>query len=1086
MTSTPTGGVSTFEVATEPPHPAVYDVRHHGFEQLNVQSGDASDDVYLGEVDPPVAGIETFGGNDEVDLAKTAGGRWFVNTGAGADHVDLRATGPDADVDVLGEGGPDRVNVWSTQAGTDTDIDLGAGDDTLDVTAPGLESDVSSNGSNHDGGDTLVLRGRGTQFETCDGGSFPAEPPPDGTVRAPEEGSACIDYAAFELFDVLAPPIADAGGPYTLAEGGSLSLDAGDSFEPSGRAVTYSWDLNGDGRFGDVTGARTGLGWEQLVGLGIDDDGERVVTVRATDDQGEVSESSATVVVTNTEPTATMTGGGSVADGVASRVELAYADPGDDTVDGVRINWGDANTETVAGAPAVAEHVYEEPGQYTAKLLSITDEDGTVDFTQPLPELGVTVTEVVPVEIAGRATVDEGQEYALELYGPADVTGWTVSWGDGNTEALAGGDGAIARHTFDGPAVATIDAVATFADGTTEPAEDQVTVLVANVDPEISVTGEDRPDEGLYTLGFSATDPGPDTITGWRVDWGDGTAETFDGTATGATHVFDGKSVAPTPYDIVVEATDADGTYTAPAKRVQVSDLSPFISSIDVVPPNPTEGSTATVAVEAGDLGPDDVVVEFDFDGDGTYEVATVDGVAEHLFDDDGTYPVGVQVDDGDGFPIVDTVDVTVANVAPTATLRLDGLAAVPTASGAPAGPVPPTVEEDAPVTLGVDVIDPGDDTVTGYTVDWGDGTVEEITDPSEPPVHRYAGTKAGTTYDVTVTELTDEDGTHPATSTISLVVTYDDRIAPETSIDRKPWRFTDADEVTVEFSGIDDPRGSAVADLTFACRLDDAEHASPCTSPFTVDNSDGRPHTLEVAAVVEQANADPTPEVVEFGFDRPPGPGPEPEPEPEPEPALLCDDDGTPPPAFSDVSPADVHADNIARAAACGLTRGTSATTVSPNTSVTREQVASFVARLLTEAGIALPEDPPNAFDDDDTSVHHLAINQVAALGIIEGRSAGAYEPDGTLTRAQLAALAVRTYERLTGQAFDATEDHFPDDDTSVHEDDINAAFELDIVDGTDDGGFSPRATIPRDQTASILMRLVDQLNAAGVDGGP
>lgn len=49
-------------------------------------------------------------------------------------------------------------------------------------------------------------------------------------------------------------PIASAGGPYTVAQGATLTVNAGASTSPS-TITSYAWDLNGDGNFDDATGA---------------------------------------------------------------------------------------------------------------------------------------------------------------------------------------------------------------------------------------------------------------------------------------------------------------------------------------------------------------------------------------------------------------------------------------------------------------------------------------------------------------------------------------------------------------------------------------------------------------------------------------------------------------------------------------------------------------------------------------------------------------------------------------------------------------------------------------------------------------
>jgi predicted extracellular nuclease len=49
-------------------------------------------------------------------------------------------------------------------------------------------------------------------------------------------------------------PVADAGGPYTVKPGAHIVLDASGSSDLEGDALTYAWDLDGDGEFDDATG----------------------------------------------------------------------------------------------------------------------------------------------------------------------------------------------------------------------------------------------------------------------------------------------------------------------------------------------------------------------------------------------------------------------------------------------------------------------------------------------------------------------------------------------------------------------------------------------------------------------------------------------------------------------------------------------------------------------------------------------------------------------------------------------------------------------------------------------------------------
>lgn len=56
------------------------------------------------------------------------------------------------------------------------------------------------------------------------------------------------DPVVVGLDPVNKPPTADAGGPYTVVEGGSVTLNATGA-DPEGTAVTFDWDLDNDGTF---------------------------------------------------------------------------------------------------------------------------------------------------------------------------------------------------------------------------------------------------------------------------------------------------------------------------------------------------------------------------------------------------------------------------------------------------------------------------------------------------------------------------------------------------------------------------------------------------------------------------------------------------------------------------------------------------------------------------------------------------------------------------------------------------------------------------------------------------------------------
>jgi hypothetical protein len=183
----------------------------------------------------------------------------------------------------------------------------------------------------------------------------------------------------------------------------------------------------------------------------------------------------------------------------------------------------------------------------------------------------------------------------------------------------------------------------------------------------------------------------------------------------------------------------------------------------------------------------------------------------------------------------------------------------------------------------------------------------------------------------------------------------------------------------------------------------------------------------------------------------------------------------------FTDVSSTNTHEANIRCLAASGITRGKTATTYQPAGDVTREQMASFIARLIDLANAKersqlkeLPayDNSPDFDDVPQSSTHYTSIMRISQAGITQGRGPRRFEPQGKVTRAEMAAFVNRTVGFLTGTKYTSTDDYFTDDETSTHEADINGVASEGIAIGDGQDTFGPNLLTRRDQMAAFIVR--------------
>ena len=120
----------------------------------------------------------------------------------------------------------------------------------------------------------------------------------------------------------------------------------------------------------------------------------------------------------------------------------------------------------------------------------------------------------------------------------------------------------------------------------------------------------------------------------------------------------------------------------------------------------------------------------------------------------------------------------------------------------------------------------------------------------------------------------------------------------------------------------------------------------------------------------------------------------------------------------FIDIGTASEFArDDIARIYGLGVTTGTTPTTYSPKDLVTREQMASFLARLFKAVTATDAPAGPTPFKDvPDESFAKADIGRIYGLEITTGTSPTTYSPKNFVTREQMASFLARLFRAAGG----------------------------------------------------------------------
>ncbi len=410
--------------------------------------------------------------------------------------------------------------------------------------------------------------------------------------------------------DVNDAPVANAGGAYSISEGDSLTLSAAGSVDEDKNPLTYLWDLNNDGKFGEFSGVAPVVTWSQLQALSppVNDDGKFTVAVRVFDPSNASSDASVGLTIANTLPTANAGGPYTVVPGGSVVLSATASDPSSkDTSDGLIFLWDidndgnfneigiDATTATPTITPAqvamlglglhtISLRVFDDTGatEVSTTLLvnsaPVAGDDTGAPFI--LNEGGsLSINGGAGVGFASTIDMDVGQTITVELVSPpAQHNGLFTLAADGAfTYVLASGNNFTGQDTFsyrlfDGFSYSNT-AVVTL---TVQNVNDAPTVANALVDQTVA-------EGALLTYVFPAN-AFADVDVGDTLTYGTSTLPPWLNFTPG-TRTFTGTppSGSVGTVEVTVTATDLSGAFISDAFEIEVTDgTAPTVSSITV------------------------------------------------------------------------------------------------------------------------------------------------------------------------------------------------------------------------------------------------------------------------------------------------------------------------------------------------------------------------------------------------------------------------------------------------------------------------------------------------------------------------
>ena len=144
----------------------------------------------------------------------------------------------------------------------------------------------------------------------------------------------------------------------------------------------------------------------------------------------------------------------------------------------------------------------------------------------------------------------------------------------------------------------------------------------------------------------------------------------------------------------------------------------------------------------------------------------------------------------------------------------------------------------------------------------------------------------------------------------------------------------------------------------------------------------------------------------------------------------------------------------------------------VRPQGEITRAEVATIFFRMLTDESRTAYWSQESGYSDvAQGQWFNAAVSTLSKAGILSGYPDGSFRPNGSITRAEFATIAVRFFDVQYDGAH-----LFPDIDGHWAQDYIDQAGSAGLVNGYPDGTFGPDRSITRAEAVTLVNRTLDR----------